>query len=206
MNRQDEPMPFFFVVMTLTIVMLSVTVSHAADITGNWRGTNLTDDRAILFCFGPSNDFYIEDEISWIQGVYSSKPDSVPGQLELFVQDGSNAQDVGKTFRYRYDMSDHFLTLYGTDPGNGDRPTTLAVANTAGNAIFIGVNTDPEDDEDDDDDDVKWNLYASCFVKGLADSLPAVFFPSSPPHHRHSASKTPWAVSVSEHCEGAHPY
>ena len=177
MTKRKQRTLLFLNVLTLAIAILSGTVSHAAGITGNWRVTNLTGDRAILFCFGSDDDFFIEDETSWIQGTYSIQTDSTPGQLDLYIQDGSNAEDVGKTVRYRYDMYDHFLTIYGTNPGRTDRSTTIAGAGTAGNAIFIGVNTDPPEDEDDDDDDAKWNLYASCFITGLADSLPPEFFP-----------------------------
>ena len=158
--------PLFLIAGTLAILMLPATLSHAIDITGNWQAADLTDNGALLFFLGPAGDFFIEDETSWIQGTYTIQPDSVPGQLDLYIQDGSTVEDVGKTVRYLYDIHDNLLKLSETDQGETDHPTTLEVLHPAGSSAFIGINTDPSD-EDDEDDDTTWNVYASCFIKGL---------------------------------------
>ncbi len=39
------------------------------------------------------------------------------------------------------------------------------------NAVFIGVDTDPshaDNEDNEDNEDVDWNVYASCFITGLA--------------------------------------
>ncbi len=156
----------FLIVWTIAIVLLSGPLSHAAEIVGHWLEKNQAGN-TIYFFFGPEDDFFIEDEASWIQGTYTIEPDATPGQLDLFIQDGSHVEDVGKTVRYLYDIDDDLLTLSGTDQGRTHHPTTLEVANPAGNSVFIGINTDPSD-EDDEDDDITWNVYASCFVMRVA--------------------------------------
>ena len=156
----------FLIVWTISFVLLSEPLSHAAEIVGHWLNKNQADNN-VYFFFGPEDDFFIEDETSWIQGTYTIEPDSIPGQLDLFIKDGSNIEDIGKTVRYLYDIHDNLLTLSGTDQGRTDRPTTLEVADPAGSFVFIGINTDPSD-EDDEDDDTIWNVYASCFIRGLA--------------------------------------
>jgi hypothetical protein len=152
----------FLMAWTIAIILLSGPLTHAAEIVGHWLNKNQAGNN-IYFFFGPEDDFFIEDEVSWIQGTYTIEPDSTPGQLDLFIQDGSNVEDVGKAVRYLYDIDDDLLTLSGTDPGGTDRLTTLEVADPAGSFVFIGINTDPSD-EDDEDDDITWNVYASCFV------------------------------------------
>ena len=156
----------FLLVWTLGAILLSAPFSHAAEIAGHWLSKNQTGNN-VYFFFGPEDDFFIEDETSWIQGTYTIQPDSVPGQLDLYIQDGSTVEDVGKTVRYLYDIHNNLLKLSETDQGGADHPTTLEVVHPAGSSAFIGINTDPSDEEDEDDD-TTWNAYATCFIMGLA--------------------------------------
>ena len=155
----------FLTVWTIAIVLLSAPLSHAAEIAGHWLTKNQTGND-VYFFFEPEGDFFIEDETSWIQGTYTIQPDSVRGQLDLYIQDGSTVEDVGKTVCYLYDIHDNLLKLSEKDPGGTDHLTTLEVVHPAGSSAFIGINTDPshEDNEDNEDDDTTWNVYASCFV------------------------------------------
>ena len=156
----------FLIGWTIVIVLLPGPLSHAVEIVGHWVDKNQAGNN-VYFVFGPEDEFYVEDETSWIQGTYTIEPDSVPGQLNLYIQEGSNIEDVGKAIRYRYHIQDNYLTLTGANPGGTDHPTTLEALNPAGSTAFIGINTDPSDkvDENDEDkDDYNWAVYASCFV------------------------------------------
>lgn len=156
----------YFMAWTFLIVLLSGTLSHATEIAGNWLAKNASGG-SVFLSFGDADDFFIEDETSWIQGTYTRQSDSATGQLDLYIQDGSNGEDVGKTISYFYDIHDNLLTLTGTDPGESDNPVTLESVNQAGSSAFIGINTDPPDENDEDKDDTNWNLYASCFVMSM---------------------------------------
>ena len=117
--------------------------------------------------FGDANDFFIEDETAWIQGTYTSQSDAATGQLNLYIQDGSNSDDVGKTMTYAYGIQNNLLTLSGSDQGGNIPTTILASVNQAGSSAFIGINTDPNHENDKDDDDTNWYVYASCFVMSI---------------------------------------
>ena len=165
MTLHKNRIMLFLIPWTFAMVILSGTLSLATDIAGNWQSTDQTDTGVVLFFFGSEDDFFIEDDTSWIQGSYIIQPDSVPGQVDLYIQDGSNDADIGKTIRYRYHVHDDLLTLFETDQGDIDRPTTLEAMNPAGSSAFIGINTDPPDEDDEKDkDDTNWNFYATCFV------------------------------------------
>ncbi len=151
---------------TTLIVLLFGTLSHATEIAGNWLAKKPSDG-SVFLSFGEANDFIIEDETSWIQGTYTSQSDSATGQLNLYIQDGSNSDDVGKSITYAYGIQDNLLTLSGTDQGGNDAPTILASVNQAGSSAFIGINTDPNHENDEGDDDTNWNVYASCFVMSI---------------------------------------
>ena len=102
--------------------------------------------------------------------VHIIQPDSLPGQLDLYIQDGSTNEDVGQTIRYLYHIHDNLLTLSGTGKGGTDHPTTLEVVDPDGSSVSIGINTDPsvkDDEDDEDDEDYNWNVYASCFVMSM---------------------------------------
>jgi hypothetical protein len=151
---------------TFLVVLLSGTLSHATEITGNWLVKNPSGD-SVFLSFGDTDDFFIEDETSWIQGTYVIQSDAFPGQLDLYIQDGVNGEDIGKTVRCLYHVHDNLLTLTGTDQGETNPPTTLEAVNPSGSTVFIGINTDPpdkDDENDEDKDDYNWNVYASCFV------------------------------------------
>jgi len=163
-SLKDKKIPFL-IVWAMAIVLLSAPLSHAAEITGHWLTKNQTGND-VYFFFEPEGDFFIEDETSWIQGTYTIQPDSVPGQLDLYIQDGSTFEDVGKTVRYLYDIHDNLLELSEKDYSGTDHPTTLEGVHPAGSSGFVGINTDPYDDEEEED--TTWNVYASCFIKGLA--------------------------------------
>lgn len=171
-SLKDKKIPFL-IVWAMAIVLLSAPLSYAAEIVGHWVTKNQTDNN-VYFFFGPEDDFFIESETSWIQGTYIVQPDSVPGQLDLYVQDGSNVEDVGKEARYGYDIHDNLLTLSGTVHDGTDRLSTLEVEATAGRDVFTGINTDPPDEDDENNEDVQdddWVVYASCFVEVLAGIL-----------------------------------
>lgn len=149
---------------TCFIVLLPGSLSHATEIAGDWLNKNPSGD-SVFLSFGDVGDFLIEDKTSWIQGSYTIQPDPVPGTLDLYIQDGSKDEDIGKITRYYYHIHDNLLTLSGTDQGGTDPPTILEALNPAGSSSFIGINTDPDDEKDEDD--YTWNVYASCFVMSL---------------------------------------
>ena len=159
-------MTFFLLVWAFVFAMLIGTLSHAMEIAGDWLAKNPSDG-SVFLSFGDANDFFIEDETSWIQGTYTSQPDAVSGQLHLYIQDGSNRDDVGKTISYAYDIQDNLLTLSGTDQGENTPPTMLAAVHQAGRSAFIGINTDANHENKKDDDDTNWYVYASCFVMSI---------------------------------------
>jgi hypothetical protein len=166
--KRERPMTFFRLVWPFIFVLLVGALAHATEIAGDWQAEDRAGKR-LFYYFETDHTFFFEDETSWFQGTYSIEPDSVPGQLALYIQDGSHGEDAGKTVRYRYDIHDNLLTLTGMDQDETDRPTTLEVVDPAGSAVFIGINTGPSDkDDEDDEDDYNWNVYASCFIKGLA--------------------------------------
>lgn len=161
--KRRRQITFFLLVWTCVFALLRGDLSHAAEVEGNWLARNPSGG-SVFLSFGDADDFFIEDETSWIQGAYTSRSDSDSAQLDLYIQDGSNGEDVGKTISYRYDVHDNLLTLSGTDQGGNDAPTILGSVNQAGSSAFIGINTDANHENDEDDDDTNWNVYASCFV------------------------------------------
>jgi hypothetical protein len=158
----------YFMAWTIFIVLLSGTLSHAADIAGIWLARNPSDGSVFLY-FGDADDFFIDAETSWIQGTYTRQSDATTGQLNLYIQDGSNSDDVGKTITYAYGIQDNLLTLYGTDQGENNAPTLLASVDQVGSSAFIGINTDANHENDKDDNDTNWYVYASCFVMSIMD-------------------------------------
>ena len=141
----------------LVIVALSVPFSQATEIDGCWQA----EDGGILFFFGPGNTFFVENETSWFQGSYTIRPDTFPGQLDLYIEDGSHGEDPDGKVCYLYDIEDNFLTLTATDPS-----AAFAAKNPSGRYVTIGINLDSSDE--DDDDDSNFSLQASCFVRGLS--------------------------------------
>ena len=164
--ERKRQMTFFLLVWTFVFTLLLGTLSQATEIAGDWLAKNPSGS-SVRLSFGDNDDFYIEDETSWIQGTYTRQPDSANGQLDLYIQDGSNGDNVGKTITYAYDIQDNLLTLYGTDPNGNNEPTILGSVNQAGSSAFIGINTDTNHENDGDDDDTNWNVYASCFVMSI---------------------------------------
>jgi hypothetical protein len=163
--KRERQMTFFLLVWTFVFALLLGALSHAAEIAGDWQAEDHAGKR-LFYYFGTDHTFFFEDDASWIQGTYTTEPDASSGQVDLFIQDGSHVEDVGKSVRYIYDIHDNLLTLSGTDQGQTQQPTTLEGVNPVGNAVFIGINTDSsdEDEDEDEDDDITWNVYASCFV------------------------------------------
>ncbi len=160
----------FLLVWTLGTILLPASSSHAAEIVGHWVTKSQTDND-INFFFESEGDFFIENETSWIQGIYIDESDSVTGQLDLYVQDGSNVEDIGKEARYDYDIHDSLLTLSETVHDGTDLPSTLDMGDQKGRYVVIGINTDPTDEyneNDKDDQDNDWVVYANCFVEVLA--------------------------------------
>ena len=160
----------FLLVWTLGTILLPASSSHAAEIVGHWVTKSQTDND-INFFFESEGDFFIENETSWIQGTYIDESDSVTGQLDLYVQDGSNVEDIGKEARYDYDIHDNLLTLSETAHDGTDLPSTLDMGDPTGRYVVIGINTDPTDEyneNDKDDQDNDWVVYANCFVEVLA--------------------------------------
>lgn len=166
MMAYEKRTALFLIVMALAVVMLPASAAHGTDIAGSWQLTSLTDNRAILFYFGSEGDFFVEDETSWIQGTYTIQPDTVPGTLDLYVQEGYNAEDAGKVIRYRYEIHDSLLTLSDTEQ-EADRPSILDMTDQNGRSGFIVVNTDTYDEDEENDDDANWRFYASCFLMSV---------------------------------------
>jgi len=160
----------FLIVWVFAIVPLSPSLSHAGKIVGHWETESRTGND-IYFFFGSEGDFFIENKTSWIQGTYIVETDSVPGQVDLYVQDGSNVEDIGKKAHYGYNIHDNILTLSGTPYEKGDRLSTLDTADPSGSFVYIGINDDPRDEDDDkdiNDQDNDWVVYANCFVEILS--------------------------------------
>ena len=155
-------MTFFLLVWTFVFVLLLGALSHATEIAGDWQAEDHAGKR-LFYYFGTDHTFFFEGDASWIQGTYTTEPDAASGQVDLFIQDGSHVEDVGRSVRYVYDIHDNLLTLSVTDQDRTHQSTTLEGANPVGNTVFIGINTDPPD-EDDKEDEPVWNIYASCFV------------------------------------------
>ena len=163
----------FLLVGTFGTILMSAPLSRVSEIVGYWETKNQAGND-VTFFFGSEDDFFIENETSWIQGTYATPLDADPRQLDLFIQDGSNVEDIGKEVRYRYDIYDNLLTLSGTTDDGTDRPTPLDVENPAGSFVIIGVNTDLPDEDFEDHEDNKdgdWVVYANCFVEVLAGIL-----------------------------------
>jgi hypothetical protein len=147
-------------VWALGTILLSASYCFANEIEGHW----LADDpsgNSVIFYFGPESAFYMEDGSSWIQGTYTIRPDTIPKQLDLQIEDGSDVEDVGKEVRYHYNVDVNLLTL-----STPEHPTALDMENSSDRYVFIGINLDSSDE--DDDDDSNFSIYASCFVGGLA--------------------------------------
>jgi len=102
----------------------------------------------------------MEDGLSWIQGTYTIQPDTIPTQLDLHIEDGSDGKNVSKTICYHYNLDADLLTITPTE-----QPTALNVQSPSERYVFIGYNMDSSDDDDDDDGEV--TFYASCFVGEL---------------------------------------
>jgi len=146
-------------VWALGIILLAVPFSHAEGIEGHWLADNPSGN-SVIFNFGPEYAFYMEDGASWVQGTYTIRPDTMPKQLDLYIEKGSDVEDVGKEVHYHYNVDVNLLTLSATG-----HPTALDVANPSDRYVFIGYNLDSSDD--DDDDDSNFSIYASCFVAEL---------------------------------------
>ena len=164
--KRGRQITFFLLVWTFVFALLLGTLSHATEIAGSWLAKSPSDG-SIFLSFGDENVFFLEDETSWVQGTYTRQSDSATGQLDLYIQDGSTAEDVGKRISYFYDIHDSLLTLSGTDQGGNGTPIILESMNQAGSSAFIGINTDASHENDEDDDDTNWNVYASCFVMSI---------------------------------------
>ena len=180
-------------VWVFVVVLLPGRLSHATEIEGHWLAENPSGN-SVLFYFGPESAFYMEDGSSWIQGTYTTQSNTMPRQLNLYIEEGSDVEDIGKQISYHYNFDAHLIVLTSTD-----QITPLDVESPSNRYFFIGYNLDSSDD---DDDDSEFTFYASCF----ASSLPPVSSPAFPRHHRHSALKRPWVVSVSRHCARGRPY
>jgi hypothetical protein len=150
-------------VWALGTILLSASYCFAEGIEGHWLAENPSGN-SVLFYFGPEYAFYMEDGSSWIQGTYTIRPDTIPKQLDLQIEDGSNVEDVGKEVRYHYNVAVNMLTL-NTPEYPTSHPTALDMENSSDRYVFIGYNLDSSDD---DDDDSEFTFYASCFVKELA--------------------------------------
>jgi len=163
----------FLLVGTFGTILMSVPLSCATEIVGHWETKDQTGNN-IYFFFGSEDDFFIENETSWIQGTYIVQPDSFPGQLDLYIQDGSNTEDIGKKALCTYDIHDNLLTLSGTVHDGTAPPSILDVGDPACRNVFIGINTDPDDKDHENDENTQdgdWVVYANCFVEILAGIL-----------------------------------
>jgi hypothetical protein len=167
----ERQIKFILLVWTFVFALQHGALSHATEIAGDWQAEDHAGKR-LFYAFETDHTFFIESETSWFQGTYNMDPEAIPGLLDLYVQDGSNGEDVGKTITYVYDIHDHLLTLSRTDPGGNEPPIMLASVNQAGSSAFIGVNTDPPHENDKDDNDTNWYVYASCFVMSVMSGSP----------------------------------
>jgi hypothetical protein len=150
-------------IWALGTILLSASYCFAEGIEGHWLAETPSGS-SVIFGFGPEYAFYMEDGSSWIQGTYTTQSNTMPRQLNLYIEEGSDVEEIGKQISYHYNIDANLLTLTTTE-----NSTALNVDNSSEGHVFIGVNLDSYDEDDDDGSHLV--IYASCFIGELAGIL-----------------------------------